>query len=67
MIEWMKIQDENGDTYLINVGDVTCISKDGVEFRSGRRFFVPLNVDDVERVIVESRKTGERWLNGKID
>lgn len=60
MIEWLKIQDENGDTYLINAGDITCISKDGIEFRGGRRFFAPMNVEDVERVIVESRKTGER-------
>lgn len=72
MIEWLKIRDENGDTYLVNANDITYISKDAVEFRSGRRFFVPINVEDVERAIVESRKgynrsEQERWLNGEID
>ena len=72
MNEWLKIQDKNGDTYLVNSGDITCISKDGIEFRSGRRFFVPLDVEWVDRLIAETRKgfnrsEQERWLNGETN
>ena len=64
MVEWLKIRDENGCTYLVNANDLSCISEGGIEFRDGRRFNVPIDVDEVERAITESRKTGERWLNG---
>ena len=64
MVEWLKIRDKNGDTYLVNVDDLSCISEGGIEFRDGRRFNVPMDVEEVERAIAESRKTGERWLNG---
>lgn len=64
MVEWLKIRDENGYTYLVNANDLSCISEGGIEFRDGRRFNVPIDVDEVERAITESRKTGERWLNG---
>jgi len=64
MVEWLKIRDENGYAYLVNANDLSFISEGGIEFRDGRRFNVPIDVDEVERAIIESRKTGERWLNG---
>ena len=64
MVDWMKIRDKNGDIYLVNADDIACISKDGIDFQSSGRLWVPIDVEEVERVIAESRKTGERWLNG---
>lgn len=60
MVDWLKIQDKNGDTYLVNVDDIACISKDGIDFQSSGRLWIPMDVEEVERAIVESRKTGER-------
>ena len=65
MVEWMKIQDRNGDAYLVNVADIVCISMDGIDFRSSGRLWIPMDVEEVDRVITETRKTGERWLNGE--
>lgn len=59
MVEWLKIRDKNGDTYLVNVDDIACISKDGIDFQSSGRLWIPLDVEEVERAIAESRKTGE--------
>ncbi len=60
MVEWLKILDGNGDTYLINVDNIIYIGKDGIVFRGGGRLKTQIDIEDVERVIVESRKTGER-------
>ena len=64
MVEWLKILDGNGDTYLINADNILYVGKDGIALRGGGRLKAQIDVEDVERVITESRKTGERWLNG---
>ena len=64
MVEWLKMRDASGNAYLVNADNIIYISKDGIEFRDGRQLKAQIDVDEVERVIAESRKTGERWLNG---
>ena len=64
MVEWLEILDGNGDTYLINADNILYVGKDGIALRGGGRLKTQIDIEDVERVIVESRKTGERWLNG---
>ena len=63
----MKIQGENGDTYLVNTDNIVYISKDGIALRGYGHLTIPLDIEEVDRVIATTRKTGERWLNGKID
>lgn len=64
MVEWLVIQDTNGDKYLVNTNDIDYISNGGIVFQSGRCVWIPIDVEEVNRAITESRKTGERWLNG---
>lgn len=67
MIEWLKIQVGNGDTYLVNADKIAYISKDGIMLIGYGHLAIPVDVEEVDRVITESRKTGERWLNGEIN
>ena len=70
MVEWLKIRDKNGDIYLVNADDIDYISNGGIVFRSGECIWIPIDVEEVERAIAESRKVDnrgeqERWLNGE--
>lgn len=65
MTEWLVIRDENGDTYIFKANEIIYIDKYGIVLRGYVRLTIPIDVEEVDRVIVESRKTAERWLNGK--
>lgn len=67
MTEWLVIRDENGDTYIFNANEIIYIDKYGIVLRSCGRLTIPIDVEEVDRVIVGSRETAERWLNGKSD
>lgn len=67
MVEWLKIQDKSGDTYLINADNIIYIDEDGIVLRGYVHLKAQVDVELAERAITESRKTGERWLNGKTD
>lgn len=58
MVEWLKIRDKNGDTYLVNANSIAYISKDGIALGYGY-LAIPMDVEEVDRAITESRKTGE--------
>lgn len=64
MVEWLKIKNKNGDTYLVNAADIIFINKNEIVLRDFERLIMPIDVEEAERAITESRKTGERWLNG---
>ena len=67
MVEWLKIQDKSGDTYLINADNIIYIDEVGIVLRGYVHLKAQVDVELAERAITESRKTGERWLNGKAN
>lgn len=62
MVDWLKIRDKNGETFLINADNIIYIDEDGIVLRGYVHLRAKIDVEEAGRAIAESRKTGERWL-----